>query len=86
MLSPVPDEIFAGRLAEAADEMHTGAEHGSSAPVDRQVRRLAGAPEPKKTESAQGKHYSSLNTLARESPATCSFHSFRNPKGVIPTV
>jgi hypothetical protein len=54
MLSPVPDEVFAGRLAEAEAESFKGEEPPCSAPVVREQDGNAGAPESKKTESEQG--------------------------------
>jgi hypothetical protein len=54
VLSPVPDEVFAGRLAEAEAESLKGAESPSSAPADPKQDGNAGAPEPKKTELEQG--------------------------------
>ena len=48
VLSAIPDEVFAGRLAEAGAEYHGGAERLCSAPADRNrrwQRRSAGAQE-----------------------------------------
>ena len=54
MISPVPDEVFAGRLAEAEAESLKGAELLCSAPADREQDGNAGAPEPKKAVTEQG--------------------------------
>jgi hypothetical protein len=54
VLSPVPDAVCAGRLAEAEAESLKGAERSCSAPADQKVDGNAGAPEPKQTETGQG--------------------------------
>jgi hypothetical protein len=54
LLSPVPDEVFAGRLAEAEAESLKGTEPLCSEPVVREQDGNAGAPESKKTELEQG--------------------------------